>query len=132
MLSGNYVILQTSVSKLIPVSKDTIQLDTVSIYRAGFQILDGDKLVSSETYYLDPIQAKLVFKVMPQSSFVTVVYEPMVLSLNQPFYHKSSNLILSDTIQDFDPDVYSVSSANPAEDFFGSSKMNNREVFHAV
>lgn len=125
-LLGNLCYLQTSVSKLIPVSKDTIQLDSVSIYRAGFRILEGDKIVSSETYYLDPIQAKLIFKVLPQSAFVTVVYEPMVISLNEPFYHKSPNLILSDTIQDFAPYVYSVSSANAAEDFFGSSKLNKQ------
>lgn len=126
MLSGTFCYQQTSVSKTILVSKDTIQFDSVSVYRAGFRVVDGDHIISPETYYLDPISAKIYFRTVPQSQFVTIVYEPMVLSLNQPFYHKSPNLILSDTIKEFEPFVYSVSSSNPQDDFFGSSKLNKQ------
>ena len=41
-------------------------------------------------------------------------------------YHKSPDLIVSDTVTQLNPFIYSVSSANPNDDLFGSSQLNKQ------
>lgn len=108
------------------VSRDTIQFDTVAVYRTGFELRTGETLLTETDYYLDPIHAKLVFKTVPVSETFTVTYERMPLDFSMAFNHKSTNLIISDTVQNFEPFIYSVSTGNTTDDLFGSSKLNKQ------
>jgi hypothetical protein len=117
---------QTVFTKRIAVTYDTIQVDTVSIYRAGFEVQMGNIVLPVTFYNLDAINARLVFKTTIDADSVTIRYERMPLNFSQHFSHKSEQLIVPDSIQDFDPYIYSVSANNPQDDLFGSSKLNKQ------
>jgi hypothetical protein len=61
-----------------------------------------------------------------QGDVITISYEPTPFNLNRQFAHKSTKIIISDTTKTIDPFLYSVSSANPNQDLFGSSKLNKQ------
>ncbi len=123
--SSQFAIAQDKIVKTIFITADTIQFDTVSVYRTGFELrLDG-VLLSPNSYYLDPIHSKLFLSDNVSGKF-EIRYERTPIDLNSNFSHKSKDLIVSDTVTEFDPFLYSVSSANPNEDLFGSSKLNKQ------
>jgi hypothetical protein len=123
--SNQSAFAQDKIVKTIFVAADTIQFDTVSVYRTGFELrIDGVKQKSS-TYYLDPLHAKL-FVPGKMSGKFEISYERSAIDFNTDFSHKSTKLIVSDTVTEFDPFLYSVSSANPNDDLFGSSKLNKQ------
>ena len=114
------------VDKSFFFSTDTIQFDSVSVYITGFEVhIDGKPLLSSE-YYLDPIQAKLFIKKDFKGDQINLHYERTPINLNQILLHKPRDIIVSDTVKNLDPFLYSVSTANPNEDLFGSSKLNKQ------
>ncbi len=113
-------------SLTIPYSSDTIEFDSVSVYRTGFKLEMGGKTINSAAYYLDPVHAKLFFLTRPDTGKITLFYERTPFDFSQDFKHKSTDIIVTDTTKTFDPFIYSVSSANPNEDLFGSSKLNKQ------
>lgn len=116
---------QDKIVKMVFPSTDTIQFDSVSVYRTGFELrVDGNK-IQANSYYLDPIHAKLFLPGNISGKF-EISYERAPFDLNSDFSHKSKDLIVSDTVTEFDPFLYSVSSANPNQDLFGSSKLNKQ------
>jgi len=125
-LGSFYSFSQQGYTKTFPVTKDTIQFDTVAVYRSGFKVaINGAPLTSNE-YYLDPLKSKLVLKSEINGDSVTIYYQRTPINFGQYFSHKSTDLIISDTVTDFNPYVYSVSAANPADDLFGASKLNKQ------
>src|SRR5687767_7593363 len=126
MLSGLFSYQQTLLTKTIPVSADTIQFDTVAVYRTGFELQVDGQIYPAENYLLDPVHARLVFVSVPAAENFSITYERMPIDFGMAFKHKSRDLIISDTVQNFEPFVYSVSSSNPTDDLFGSSKLNKQ------
>lgn len=115
---------QDEIIKTFPFTTDTIQVDTVSIYRTGFEVSVNDIKITN--YYLDPIDAKLVISDSITPGPITIIYTRTPFNFNQVFNHKSDSLIVSDTATVFDPFIYSVSTTNPNDDLFGSSKLNKQ------
>ena len=117
---------QQSIKKTFALTADTIQLDTVAIYKTGFKLMANGEEISEGDYYLNTIQAQLVYKGDLKVDSIMVSYYQMPIDFSQAFNHKSTDLIVSDTITDFTDFVYSVSSSKPADDLFGSSKLNKQ------
>lgn len=117
---------QNTFTKTFPVSRDTLSFDTVAVYRTGLEVRAGNQLIAPENYRLDPVHAKLYFITPPDANTFTISYERMPLDFSMTYNHKSSDLIISDTVSNFEPFVYSVSSSKPADDLFGSSKLNKQ------
>lgn len=115
---------QEQTIKTFPITNDTIQFDTVSVYRSGFQVFNNDREIRN--FYLNGIDAKLVVKDSLVGGEIEIRYTKMPYNFNQPFAHKSDSIIVSDTISTFDPFIYSVSTSNPNTDLFGSSKLNKQ------
>lgn len=110
--------------KSFPFTKDTIQVDTVSIYRTTFRLtVDGKEIEKSE-YYLDNLHGKLVITGNVEGKEISIAYQRMPLDLSQELSHKSPSIIIPDSITDINPFIYSVGSANPNRDLFGSTKLN--------
>lgn len=105
-------------------ANDTIKFDTISVYRAGFKVEINEEEILN--YYLNPLEAKLFIRDSINPGEITIYYLPTPFDFNQDFKHKSDTLIVSDTIQEYDPYIYSVSTTNPNEDLFGSSKLNKQ------
>ncbi len=105
---------------------DTIQFDTVSVFRFNFEVMMNNTPLDSSAYYLDPIQAKLYIPTTDTTSTVLISYQRTPIDFSQYFSHKSDELIVSDTVTQFDPFIYSVSAATSNDDLFGSSKLNKQ------
>lgn len=117
---------QGPIIKTLPFSSDTIQFDTVSVYRAGFKVYqDGNELAATD-YYLNPVQAKLYLIKASGTSPLRISYERTPVNFDQGFYHKPRDIIVTDTVSNFNPYIYSVGTQNPNEDLFGSSKLNKQ------
>lgn len=117
---------QQRMQRYVYCSGDTIQFDTVSIYRTGFNAFNQGELISENEYYVDPIQAIIFFKNCAELDSILIIYERMPLDFSKALFHKSDGLIISDTLQDFEPYVYSVSTSMPTDDLFGSGKLNKQ------
>lgn len=126
IFSASVNFAQTKTEKYISVSSDTIQFDTVSVYRSNFEVKQGDQILPATEYYLDAINAKIYFRNLSGSTIVKLTYEKMPLNFSQSYSHKSSSLIVTDTVQDFDPYIYSVSTGTSTGDLFGSTKLNKQ------
>ena len=117
---------QNAIEKTLPFSSDTIQVDSTSVYQTGFEIqVNGVSLLQSE-YFLDPIEAKLVLNQSLKGDSIYLKYEQTPVNLNQVLSHKSEGIIISDTLENFDPFMHSVSTVTPNSDLFGSSKLNKQ------
>ncbi|OIQ36010.1 MAG: hypothetical protein BM555_03555 [Crocinitomix sp. MedPE-SWsnd] len=123
---GNYSLAQSRLEKTMPFSSDTIQFDTVSVYNSGFEIfVDGNKL-SDNQYNLNSVKAYVILENGLSGKEIVVKYEPTPINFNQPLAHKSRDIIVSDTIQDVEAFIHTVSATNPNQDLFGSSKLNKQ------
>lgn len=116
---------QAQISKELQYTGDTLQFDTLSVYQTGFTVKINGTTLPRTTYYLDPVKAKLVLN-EPIEGKIALTYEHTPINWNQDFSHKSEDMIISDTATFIDPFIYSVSSANPNQDLFGSSKLNKQ------
>ena len=109
-----------------PLLSDTLVFDSVSVYRTGFVATVNGRTLKEEEYYLDPITARFYVKDKSLSGELKLSYQRTPINFNQPLYHKSPDLIVSDTVTQLNPFIYSVSSANPNDDLFGSSQLNKQ------
>lgn len=117
---------QDKIVQTIVITSDTIQFDTVSVFKTGFELRMNDSLVEPSAYYLDPIHAKLHIPAADSNQTIAITYEKTPIDFSQNFKHKSTDIIVHDTVTSFDPFIYSVSSANPNDDLFGSAKLNKQ------
>jgi hypothetical protein len=117
---------QNVVKQTFPFTHEVISFDSVSVYLSGFSVtVDGAPLIDTQ-YYLDPIGAKLIIKKTISGNVIAIEYERTPINLNQNFKHNSRDIIVSDTVQEVDPFIYSVSTSKPNDDLFGSSKLNKQ------
>jgi hypothetical protein len=117
---------QSQQLKSFAFSKDTIQIDTVSIYLSGLQITVGGKQLNEDQYFIDPINAQLVITDPDISGPVEVKYESTPISLNRSFEHKKEDIIVPDNVENIDPFKYSVSREKTNDDLFGTTKLNKQ------
>ncbi len=120
------IFAQERMKLTIPIRQDTVQFDTVSVYRTGFEVRNNGILLNEADYFLDPIQSRIFLTNKTLSGELELSYERTPFNFNMAFRHKSPELIISDTVTQIDPFLYSVSSANPNDDLFGSSKLNKQ------
>lgn len=113
-------------SKEFVVTSDTIQFDTVSVYLAGLELEVDGALIGKDKYFVNPLEAKLVLDLSVKGSRLVVRYERTPVNLNQKFRHKNPDMIVSDTVTNYDPFKFSVSAQNKSNDLFGSSKLNKQ------
>lgn len=112
--------------KYIPYSTDTIQFDSVSVYKSTFEVSVNGFKVSEEIYFLDAIHAKIVFSSALKTDGVKLHYSYLPIDLSQSFSHKNDSLIISDSILNYKPYLYSVSTFNKTHDLFGSSQLDKQ------
>ncbi|MDZ4844063.1 MAG: hypothetical protein SH857_00790 [Chitinophagales bacterium] len=76
--------------KTVPVSGDTLQLDSLSIVEGSLVVRDGgSKLIDTSAYTFDAVKSSLVWKSRPASDSVTVVYRTFPFSLARVVYKKN-------------------------------------------
>ena len=126
-MSGvSYAQTSFDVEKSIYFSSDTIQFDSVSVYRYNFKVsVDGTE-VSKSLYTLDAIHAKIVLNDALKAKMIKIHYSFLPIDLSKDFFRKSDTLIISDTVSNFKPYLYSVSTQNKTNDLFGSSQLNKQ------
>jgi len=116
----------TLIQKRIQFSTDTIQFDSISIYRFNFKVEVNDVELSPKYYYLDAIKSRLLFKDTLLLNIIKLSYSYLPIDLSLPFYHKNDSIIVSDTVTDVNPFLYSVSSQNKGQDLFGASQLHKQ------
>ncbi|MBD3636250.1 MAG: hypothetical protein HUJ25_02820 [Crocinitomicaceae bacterium] len=138
MRKGNYILIQFLIlsfsyswgqelqTREIVYSSDTIQFDTVSVYNTGLTIEVDGKPLSADSYYLDPINARIYFLSDLSGAKIVMSYERTPVNFNKPFYHKETSMVISDTVVNIDPFKFSVSAEDRSNDLFGTSKLNKQ------
>jgi hypothetical protein len=112
--------------KTFDLTHDTIQIDTVSIYLSGLEIkVDGQPL-HADQYKIDPIKSQLIILDQNLDGDIEIAYDVPPISLNQDFSHKDESLIVPDNLENIDPFKYSVSTAKPNDDLFGTTKLHKQ------
>lgn len=127
MLSSfSYAQSGFDVDKTIRFSSDSIHFDSKSVYRFNFKVFEGQNVVSQDRYSLDAIHSILFFKDSLLIDSIRLQYSYLPVDLSNDFFRKSDTLIISDTVTDYKPYLYSVSTGNKKQDVFGSSQLNKQ------
>jgi len=126
LIAGRGIVAQTTFEKSIYYQGDTLTFDTVSVYRSGFSVRISGNVLAPVDYYLDPIHCRLFIYKEDVKGTLLIQYERMPLNFSNVLRLKSTDLIVSDTVTNIDPFIYSISSANPDKDLFGSGKLNKQ------
>lgn len=116
---------QEKITRIFDYQGDTLTFDTYSVFQTGFDVMINDKPLLDHEFFLNSLEAKL-FIYGQAVGLVSISYYRTPIDFQKPYQHKSTDLIVSDTVEFFDPFIYSVSSQNPNEDLFGSSKLNKQ------
>lgn len=116
---------QEKITRIFDYQGDTLTFDTCSVFQTGFDVMINDKPLLDHEFFLNSLEAKL-FIYGQAVGLVSISYYRTPIDFQKPYQHKSTDLIVSDTVEFFDPFIYSVSSQNPNEDLFGSSKLNKQ------
>lgn len=126
-MSGvSYAQPNFDVEKIISFSSDTIQFDSVSVYKYNFRVIADGNVVSNQLYFLDGISAKIKLDDALSNKLIKLQYSYFPVDLSKEFFRKSDTLIISDTVFNFTPYLYSVSAENKTNDLFGSSQLNKQ------
>lgn len=96
------------------------------MYSAGFQVYVNGELLSDDHYYLDQINARIRISSPISADSITLIYERLPINLSDGFKHKSSSIILSDTVTAYKDFIYTISSSPKNDDLFGASKLNKQ------
>ena len=126
MSSVSYAQSGFDVKKTFPYSTDTIQFDSVSVYKYNFKVSTKGKTVSKTLYTVDAIRAKILFSDSLVGETIKLQYSYLPLDLSKTFFRKSDTLIISDTVSNYTPYLYSISTKNKTSDIFGSSQLNKQ------
>jgi len=116
---------QEKITRIFDYQGDTLTFDTCSVFQTGFDVMINDKPLLDHEFFLNSLEARL-FIYGQAVGLVSISYYRTPIDFQKPYQHKSTDLIVSDTVEFFDPFIYSVSSQNPNEDLFGSSKLNKQ------
>jgi hypothetical protein len=114
------------VEKTIYFSSDTIQFDTASVYKYNFRVSIDGGIVTENLYVLDGIYATLLLSDSLKNKPIKLQYSYLPIDLSHEFFRKSDTLIIADTVSDFTPYLYSISTPNKTNDLFGSSQLNKQ------
>jgi len=126
MSSVSYAQSGFDVEKNVQFSSDTIQFDSVSVYRFNFKVSVDGVEVNKEKYWLDAIRSRILFSDSLSRSTVRLHYSYLPIDLSKEFFRKSDTLIISDTVSNYKPYLYSVSTKNKTNDVFGSSQLSKQ------
>ncbi len=76
----------------IPVSADTIRIDSLSIIPGTLQIKGNGRLLEAGEYFVDHAGARIYIKTTRLEK-ISVSYRVLSLDLSKPFFHKDKNLL---------------------------------------
>lgn len=104
----------------IAASKDTIQLDSLTIYPNSFQVFCGDQLLTFEEYYLDHTRSRFALKTICKDS-ILIRYRVLPMNLGKIYGSRDTSMIYS---QDKgDREKYMISNTYTVSDVFGGSSI---------
>jgi len=126
MSSVSYAQSGFDVEKIVEFSSDTIQYDSVSVYKFNFKVSVSGVTVGKDKYWVDAIHSRILFNDSLISSTVRLHYSYLPIDLSKEFFRKSDTLIISDTVSNYKPYLYSVSTKNKTNDMFGSSQLSKQ------
>lgn len=76
--------------KTVPLSGDTLLLDTLSIVQGSLVVRDANnRLLDSSSYHFDAVKSFLVWKTRPATDSITVAYRTFPFSLARVVYNKN-------------------------------------------
>ncbi|MCH8331142.1 MAG: hypothetical protein IH946_07150, partial [Bacteroidetes bacterium] len=94
-------------TKRIPVSGDTIRIDTLSLMPGTLTLENGTDIYPAGHYYIDESSARLAWKKRPEVDSITARYKVLPYDLSKAFFHKDFKKIDSIPEIDINPFVYS-------------------------
>jgi len=119
LLSGNHQLFSQQLSNLrvktIPVSNDTIHIDSLSIIPGSVIIEDGTtrSVVDAAAYQVDEFHALVIWKSKPLPDSISVTYRVFPLAFTKAVFHKDfSRFNKQDSIGRL-PIIYSLQELNP-------------------
>ncbi len=74
--------------KMVPITGDTLQLDSLSLLPGSLMIWDGDTRLDSSTYRVDAVAGTLVWLQRPELDSIKVVYRVIPLRLDETRQNK--------------------------------------------
>ena len=101
------------------VSKDTVRLDTLSIYPNSFKVFCGSERVLSESYYLDHASSRFYLKEGCSDTLV-LEYRVLPIDLSKTYSRRDASIIYKEGSPD-ERDKYRIENTYTVEDVFGGS-----------
>lgn len=117
---------QEPVQKVLRVTSDTIQFDTVSVYAFGLTLKVNGQTLSPDRYAVDPIRATLVLDTALVGEEVLLRYDRAPFNFNRPLMLQSRDKIVFDTTNISEAASHSVSVPRSNTDLFGTSKLRKQ------
>ena len=108
-------------TRTISVNRDTLTLDTLTIYPNSFQVFCGDLKLSRNDYHLNYAKSKFVFTGNCGDS-IRLVYRVLPLNLSKVYGARDTSIIYSSSKGSFDQFLITEREVN--EDFFGGSGLS--------
>ena len=108
-------------TRTISASRDTLTLDTLTIYPNSFQVFCGDLKLSRNDYHLNYAKSKFVFTGNCGDS-IRLVYRVLPLNLSKVYGARDTSIIYSSSKGSFDQFLITEREVN--EDFFGGSGLS--------
>ncbi len=104
--------------KFILSPKDTIRLDTLSIYPSSFEVYCGQEKLSSVSYHLDH-GASRFYLIEPCSDSITLRYRVLPMDLSKTYFRRDTSLIYAETKGD--RELFMLQNEVSVQDIFGGS-----------
>jgi hypothetical protein len=120
-------LASNSRSKTIRIisATDTLQLDTVSIFRGTIQVQSGgNTLVEGQDYHVDYLKPAIIPITLSPGSSITVSYRVILLDLGATYSHKNTNLIQKEYQEIRNPFAYTPDAGKGALIQSDGIKMN--------
>ena len=105
--AGQSGLLSNIRSRRIPLAKDSVVIDTLSIVPGSVYIRGVDKT----EYTVNPQKAQLIWKHRPAGDSVLVSYRVLPLNLSKTYYHKDRRQIETNSIFSYHPDIIKAGSS---------------------
>lgn len=107
-------------TRTIAASKDTIQLDSLTIYPNSFQVFCGDQLLTFEEYFLDHTRARFALKKDCGDS-ILIRYRVLPMNLGRVYGSRDTSVIYSE--DKGDREKYMIANTYTVSDVFGGSSI---------
>jgi len=94
--------------KVLSLSKDTLQIDSLSMVPKSEIIRDiNGHIISESNYLINYADGWLVWKGEPNQDMIKITYRSFPYSITKKYFHKDPNLIESEVVTTKNPFVYS-------------------------